>query len=107
MKIKVSKIVPRGYRAITLWPFGIYVSEDRYIQNKRILNHEKIHWKQQKEMLGIFFYLWYFVEWIIRIITPPWNTAYKDISFEGEAKKNEHSSSYLSIRKFFAWLKYI
>lgn len=107
MKIKVSKIVPRRYRAITLWPFGIYFSEEKFIQNKRILNHEKIHWRQQEEMLGIFFYLWYFIEWIIRIITPPWKTAYKDISFEREAKKNERNFDYLNSRKPFVFFKYL
>lgn len=106
MKIKVSKIVPRGYAAITLWPFGIYFSEDRYMQSKRILNHEMIHWKQQKEMLGIPFYLLYFIDWIIRVVTPPWDTAYKDVTFEREAKRNDRDFNYLETRKRFAWVKY-
>jgi len=62
MKIKVSKIVPTGFVGITLWPFGIYVSDEKYLTSARIINHEKIHWKQQKETLGIIFYLIYGIE---------------------------------------------
>jgi hypothetical protein len=51
MKLKVSNIVPKGYVSITIWPFGIYFAKDIYMQNERIINHEKIHWRQQQEML--------------------------------------------------------
>lgn len=107
MKLKVSNIVPKGYRSITLWPFGIYFAKEIYMQNERIINHEKIHWRQQQELLGIFFYLWYFIEWIVRIISPPWDTAYKDISFEREAKQNDRDMDYLETRKRFVFLKYL
>ena len=108
--------------AITLAPFGIYIRE-RYFEwnneyhrtNKTpayytwcgIVQHEKIHWKQQLSLLIIFFYPWYLIEWLIRILTPPWNTAYVDISMEMEANDFEYVPGYLEIRKPFAYLKYI
>jgi len=90
---------------ITLAPFGIYLNE-RYINRKKTINHEKIHWKQQLEMLIIPFYIWYIVEWIIRIFTNP-RSAYKSLSFEKEANANENKPKYINRRKPFAWLKYI
>lgn len=92
--------------AITLAPFAIYVSEEKYLKNKKLINHESIHWKQQLEMLIIFFYIWYLIEWFIRLFVNPGN-AYKSISFEREANKFEKDETYLTNRKAFAWLKFM
>lgn len=116
MKIKrMNKFVlfiTNGFAAgITLAPFGIYIRE-KYLKAKdnlrirQLINHEKIHWEQQLETLIIFFYAWYLIEWMVRLITNPGN-AYRSISFEREAKENEHNESYLSVRKRFDWIKYI
>jgi len=94
--------------AITLAPFGIYVKE-KYINNTRMINHESIHWLQQLELLIIFFYLWYFVEWLIKgilgIFSKGNESAYRRISFEREAYTNDDNLEYLNTRKHYAWLK--
>lgn len=73
-----------------------------------ILNHERIHTRQQREMLFVFFFLWYGIEWVIRIIIHRNAlTAYSNISFEREAYANDHNLDYLHSRPFFAWRKYI
>jgi hypothetical protein len=90
---------------ITLCPFGIYLKLN-YLTRQKTINHEKIHWQQQLEMLIIFFYLWYIIEWLIRIFTNP-NNAYKSLSFEREAYGNDDNLDYLKTRKPYAWLKYI
>jgi hypothetical protein len=95
--------------AITLAPFGIYVNQKyRTLENvsKKTKNHEMIHWKQQLEMLIIFFYLWYLIEWLIRL---PVNgrKAYVSLSFEQEAYGNESNYDYLKTRKPFSWFKYV
>jgi hypothetical protein len=90
---------------ITLCPFGIYLKLN-YLTRQKTINHEKIHWQQQLEMLIIFFYLWYVIEWLIRIFTNP-NNAYKSLSFEREAYGNDDNLDYLKTRKPYAWLKYI
>ena len=88
--------------AITLAPFGIYIKE-KYWCSKTLRRHEMIHWKQQMEMLIIPFYLWYFIEWVIKLFKYG-KDAYHNISFEREANR---SYEYPDDRKPFAWIKYI
>ena len=97
--------------AITLAPFGIYIkkkyftSDYNYMYNN-LIRHETIHWHQQMEMLIIPFYLWYFIEWIVRLFTNTSN-AYTSISFEREANVNERNKDYLNRRKPFSWFIYL
>ena len=95
-----NKRIPfKGFIAMAIFPF-IFVRKDlkRKFTN-RVENHEKIHFEQQKEMLIIFFYLWYIIEWLFK--------GYKNISFEREANGNEENVNYLKNRKRFIWLKYL
>lgn len=96
-----NKIIPfKGFRAITLWPF-IFVRKGCEF-NEIHLNHEKIHARQQLELLIIPFYLIYLIEWLVRlIITRNLHKAYRDISFEKEAYANESNLDYLKNRKWF------
>jgi hypothetical protein len=105
-KVRVSKIVPPGFIGICLWPFGIYVSDSKYLTNQRIIRHESIHWEQQKELAGIFFYILYLVEWIVKLFFYK-NKSYRNLAAEREAKKWEHTPDYLENRKRYDWLKYI
>lgn len=105
-RIRVSKIVPKGFIGITLWPFGIYVSEKKYLTRKKTIRHESIHWEQQKELLGIFFYLLYFLEWIVKIFVYG-KKAYVNLAAEREAYGHDMDNSYLNRRKRYRWLKYI
>ena len=110
MKIVYNKWIPfKGFLAINL--FGVlFVRQDsngnNYTLSRRVLNHEEIHTAQMKELGYIFFYLFYFIEWIIRLIISP-KTAYRSISFEQEAYDNEKKYTYLDKRKHYAWLKYL
>lgn len=101
MKIIRNKFIPfPGYKAINL--FGIlFVRGNARIDDKTI-RHESIHTSQMKEMLYVFFYIWYVVEWIVRLFMR--GNAYRKISFEREAYDNEDSGCYLGSRKTFAWL---
>lgn len=76
--------------------------------NKIDVNHETIHTKQMQELLYIFFYLWYVIEYLIRLIIYR-NTklTYKNISFEREAYQNQGDLDYLSNRKHYNWFNYI
>lgn len=113
MKIRYSSIIPfSGFLAINL--FGtVFVREearDRIERNpdryEPIWNHEAIHTEQMKETLYIGFYILYFIFWIIRLLTPPWKTAYRDISFEQEAYLNQANLHYLETRRPYAWISY-
>lgn len=107
----VSKIVPKGYNGITLWPFGIYFSDVKYLSNEIKNNHERIHWEQQKELGGIFFYLIYVVEWVVKYIlnffTKSKISAYRSLAAEREAYHYDQDTKYLLNRKRYTWLKYI
>lgn len=71
------------------------------------INHECIHLRQQAELLVLFFYVWYFLEYFIRrILTGNHNTAYRNICFEKEAYQNEYNMDYLKTRKFWSFIKY-
>lgn len=108
-----SKLVPKGFIGITLWPFiFIHPTEEEYIKLYGTIRlehtkvHESIHLKQQDEMLVIFFYLWYFFEWIIKLFKYG-KRAYMNLSFEREAYANSRYPEYLKIRKKFTWTKYL
>lgn len=99
--------VPNEYRAITLYPF-IFVRNDSDKFDKILINHETIHIKQQKELFVIPFYIWYFLEWLIKIfVYKSFNNAYLNICFEKEAYKNEKNLDYLKTRKRFAFFSYL
>lgn len=91
---------------ITLFPFiFIRKSEDR--ENKILINHEKIHLKQQMELLVIFFYFFYVIEyyyWLTKLKNK--DLAYRRISFEREAYTYESDLKYLKKRKFWGFWKY-
>lgn len=104
MKIVRNKIIPfKGFKAINL--FGIlFVRKDAVLSDIDI-NHEKIHTEQMKELLFIFFYVWYAIEWIIRLFGS--GNAYRNISFEQEAYANEDNLNYLEERNHFSFLNYL
>lgn len=71
-------------------------------------NHERIHFRQQREMLWLPFFVWYFTEFLIRYIKlGDWDKAYRAISFEQEAFACEDSLAYRAWRKPYAWVKYL
>lgn len=111
-KIVYNKIIPfRGFYAINL--FGVVFIRDEYRQlkdtdfHRYAMNHEAIHTAQMRELCYVLFYILYFIEWIVRLITPPIKTAYKDISFEREAAANKMDMQYLQHRKHFSEIKYL
>ena len=104
MKIIYNNIIPfPGYKAINL--FGILFVREGAKISEQDLNHESIHTAQMKEMLYIFFYIWYIVEWVIRLFKK--GNAYRNISFEQEAYNNEDNLEYLNNRKHYEWFKYL
>ena len=89
--------------AITLWPFII----GRNKLNEQTLNHEKIHIKQQQELLLVGFYLLYIYYWLKGVwIYRDFYIAYHSIPFEQEAYDYETDMGYLKSRKRFTWWNY-
>lgn len=105
MKVIINKYIPFGdFLAITL--FGVVFAKREL--DKEESNHEAIHIRQGNEMLWIFFYLFYVIEWLIRLIQyRDKEKAYYNISFEREAYSNQHNLNYLNSQKWYSWVKYI
>lgn len=86
-----------GIRALAFFPFIIIPSTT--IVDDELVNHERIHLRQQLEMLVIPFYLWYLIAL--------YRKGYMGISFEKEAYANENNLTYLKKRRIFAFIKYM
>ena len=100
-----NNVLPvKGFKAINL--FGLVFVRKGCTMSDTDKNHEEIHTAQMKEMLYIFLYLWYVIEWIVRLLTKKGN-AYHQISFEQEAYNNQFYLKYLQERRHFSWLEYL
>lgn len=103
MKIIRNNILPfKGFSAMNL--LGILFVRKNARLSEKTLNHERIHTAQWRELWYVGFFLWYLVEWIVRL---PKGNAYRNISFEREAYANDNNSTYLETRKRFAFVKYM
>jgi len=92
---------------IALFPF-IFIRKPEDKQNNILINHEKIHLRQQMELLVIFFYIFYVLEyyyWLFKLKNK--DMAYRRISFEREAYENESDLDYLKKRKLWNFRKYV
>jgi hypothetical protein len=92
---------------ITLFPY-IILKEKYRDRAHDIINHESIHIKQQGEMLIIPFYIFYVLEFVLKLfIYGNLRDSYMNISFEREAYLNETDRDYLENRKSWSWIKYL
>jgi hypothetical protein len=104
MIIIKNRIIPqKGFRALAFWPIIFYRLRDdettAHKPNQKTINHEKIHFAQQKELLILGFLLLYIIFHFIY--------GYHKNPFEIEAYKNDSNFDYLENRKIFSWLKYL
>lgn len=108
MKIIENNYIPfKGYKAITIL-FWIFIRKGVKLSDVDI-THETIHWKQQIELGFIFFYIWYIIEFIIKLLynTFNWKKAYRSISFEQEAYERQNNWNWTEFRPKYYWTKFI
>lgn len=131
--IKVyCKFLPfKGYLCMTILWWLIIRTEYKDKITETVERHEAVHSYQQITLfiVGLLVsiilslttnYSWwgllatpaipllaYVVSWIIEIILPPYDRAYKDICFEGEARALESDPDYKKKLFPFSFLKYI
>lgn len=104
MKVIYNRLIPfKGYKAINI--FGVTFVREGCIFTSVDYTHESIHTEQMKDLLYIGFYMWYIIEWVIRLFGK--GNAYRNISFEREAYANQQKTYYLNSRKRFAFFKYL
>ena len=97
-------ILKGNYSGMALWPFMLLKKG----ASEKTINHELIHFEQQKELLLIPFYLLYALNYIINLfVYGTHSKAYKNIVFEREAYKNAANMNYLKTRKYMDFLKYL
>ena len=128
-----SLLPPKGFLAINLFGLILCRRGNKSRINAHTVRHEAIHTAQMRNMLYSFFYIWYGIEWFIKLwfcikeakteyenqkmsvymvvhrsfLTVWSNVAYYNVSFEREAYQNDSDITYLSHRKFFNHLKYL
>ena len=78
--IYIRRKLPKGYNARTIPPFGIYIKESEK-NNKELIEHELIHWRQYQKNGLIDYYRRYLRE------LKRWG--YDKMPMEQEARKNE------------------
>ena len=89
--------IKMGIGGLAILPF-IFIPREDGKENLQLINHERIHLRQQLELLFIGFVIWYFIEL--------YKKGYRGISFEKEAYQNQHNLDYLNTRKWFSFYKY-
>ena len=119
MRIVVNDYIPLpGFAAMTIGPF-IFTRDIRKI-TPVVINHESIHWEQEKELLIVFFYILYALFYLVELIRclfdsargthadgrfrSIWKRAYYTIPFEEEAYDNEENKEYIEHRRHYAWI---
>lgn len=107
MKVVENDTIPFGnYKCMTVYKWIFTKWPKRLTQVD--FNHEATHLHQQTELLVIFFYLWYVLEFFIKLLcTFNWKRAYRSISFEQEAYENEQNTRWLLERPEYYWLKFV
>lgn len=90
-------ILGKGIRGLAFWPF-IFVPTSTIV-DEILLNHERIHLRQQLEMLVIPFYIWYLIAL--------YRKGYMNISFEKEAYFHEKDLHYLKKRRTFGFINHM
>jgi len=100
-------IITFGFaRGITLYPF-VLLKYKKDKDDKRLINHETIHFHQQKEVGALKFYYLYLRENSRLKKIYGKGKAYRRISFEKEAFDNDQNLNYLETRPNNAWKNYM
>jgi len=100
-------LLRKGFNGIALWPF-VVLRKKELKEDMCMLNHERIHLRQQAELLVLFFYLWYGIEFLLRWFQYKNRyAAYRNISFEREAYTKEKDLNYCEKRSFWMFTHYL
>ena len=92
--------------AMAVFPF-ILLRNKTQKSDEVLINHEKIHLRQQLELLILPFYFLYLINYLINLLKyKNHHQAYFNISFEKEAYHHENELLYLSNRKWYNWINF-
>ena len=108
MKIIFNSLIPIGKNFAAINLLGILFVKRGVSLSPSLINHEKIHSAQIRELGYVFFYIIYLFEWFVRTVSNGFLPlkAYRDISFEKEAYACQNNLGYLESRRHYSmWLK--
>lgn len=98
------RVVAPAYSGMALFPFILL---RRHAGDPRLLRHERIHLRQQAELLVLPFYIWYLLEYgLYRLRGYSHSRAYHAIRFEREAFAHDMDPGYLERRRVWAFWHY-
>ena len=101
----VTRFLPAT--GMALFPFILLKTKDLKA-DARIVNHERIHLRQQAEMLVIPFYVIYLLNYLFNLMKyGKHREAYRQIVFEREAYAKDGDGSYLTKRRPWAFVSYL
>lgn len=93
--------------AMALYPFMLFKNQ-QLKENKTIINHEKIHFCQQLELLILPFYFLYLLNYLVNLLRfKNHDQAYFNLCFEKEAYANDKNADYIKSRRLYSWLKHL
>jgi hypothetical protein len=105
IKLVAPKLLGKDVLAMSVGPF-IILKDEQLRNDKILINHETIHWRQALELLIIGFWILYFAFYLKNRMNLISDEAYRAIPFEKEAYANEADLNYLSKRKLYSWIKF-
>jgi len=101
--ILIVKKLPAAGMAI--FPF-ILLKSASFKSDPEIINHEKIHLRQQLELLVFPFYIAYLLNYLVNLLHyKKHELAYRNIVFEKEAYDYEADLNYLKYGNWYGWIK--
>lgn len=97
----------RSVNGLAIFPFIIIRSEIRgTVEALFTINHERIHIRQQLELLFLPFTIFYILMYLWGLMRGmSRREAYRNILFEREAYRNMYNLEYLQERRIFSFLK--
>lgn len=107
MILVIPFIFPSTFNALAVWPF-IILRERDLRKDTVLMHHERIHLKQQLELLWVFFFVFYLAEFLAKIVIyrEP-KLAYRNISFEREAYFHQNDADYARRKPLWSFLRYL
>lgn len=106
--LRIFSLRTRGITGITIFPLIILHGSLRGTQEAAVtVNHERIHVRQQIELLLVFFAVWYAASFVAGLVRGRGRYgAYRNIIFEREAFDRMYEMDYLKRRRPFGFMKY-
>lgn len=101
MKIVITEFLP--FTHINL--FGTLFVRKGFALDDVTVNKQRIRTAQIKEMLYVFYYVWFALELLVRLFKK--GNACRNVSFEREVNMNRNYLQYPLIRPAFSWLFYL